>query len=618
MTTAPPRRPSAPPEPPHRRARYFRVPRRRRVWPAALGWTLFAIVGVAAAAAVAGYVYLGDTIASAVPDTPAAQRARAATLPVLPGEPTNILLIGSDKRPGPGDPGRSDTIMLVRMDPQRNFISMLSFPRDLYVPIPGYGTDKINAAYSHGADVSIKTVEQLTGQPVNKYMIVDFTGFANLVDALGGVYLDIDRRYYNKNVGTAATNYANIDLQPGYQRLNGSNALAYVRYRHTDTTYARDARQQLFLSELKRQTKDIGNLTSIGTFRSIFHRNIEWNISGPQEFISLLQEALVTPKDRIARTSIQGRDAFTAAGASIQVATPQAVATAVQQWREPQFVRPTDTTAKPKDPASVHVTVFNGSGRVLAAEDVAQALGDKRYATSMGGNAPTLTHEVSQVYYAPGFADPARRIADLLGPNATFAEGPTNGADVAVITGKDWPGHVFAPPPPPKQPPSRTISTTSLVSTLRAVHRQVPGLKIMVPLKLAAGSSVKIVRPYMIENRRDRQSLKMVFRTNPGGVPRYWGIEMTQMRNPPILDGQTGVISSGGRRYLTYYDGKNLQRLAFQVGGTTYWISNTLANDLSAGTIQEIAKSMRPLNRASLPRGQRNTPVAIETAGRTP
>ena len=89
-------------------------------------------------------------------------------------------------------------------------------------------------------------------------MIVDFTGFAKLVDEVGGVYLDIDRRYYNKNIGTLATNFADIDLQPGYQRLDGTDALSHVRYRHTDSDYARIARQQQFLSELKRQTKDSG------------------------------------------------------------------------------------------------------------------------------------------------------------------------------------------------------------------------------------------------------------------------------------------------------------------------------------------------------------------------
>ena len=239
------------------------------------------------------------------------------------------------------------------------------------MPIPGYGTDKINAAYSYGTDVTIETVEQLTGQPINHYVIIDFTGFEKLVDAVGGVYLDIDRRYFNENVGTAATNYSDIDLQPGYQRLDGSDALAYVRYRHTDSTYSRDARQQTFLSELKRQTKDLGNLTNVTNFRKIFGENIEFSIRDPQKFISLLELALVTPKDRIARVSINAGSDMTAAGASIQVASQGAIDEAVDAWREPEFEFGQKEAVKPISPQSVDVVVQNGSGRLLAAEDVA-------------------------------------------------------------------------------------------------------------------------------------------------------------------------------------------------------------------------------------------------------
>ena len=76
---------------------------------------------------------------------------------------------------------------------------------------------------------------------------IDFTGFQKLVDEVGSIYMDVDRRYYNKRDGTAAHNYDEIDLQPGYQKLNGADALDFVRYRHTDSDYARIARQQLFV-----------------------------------------------------------------------------------------------------------------------------------------------------------------------------------------------------------------------------------------------------------------------------------------------------------------------------------------------------------------------------------
>ena len=140
----------------------------------------------------------------------------------------------------------------------------------------------------------------------------------------------------------------------------------------------------------------------------------------------------------------------------------------------------------------------------------------------------------------------------------------------------------------------------------------------MAPLKVASDSSVRIVRPYRINTGSGDNgppAIKIVFEHD---YHEYWGIEMTSMKNPPIITGETGSFDSGGRKYLTFYDGKNLQRLAFRVGGVTYWISNTLNNDLSAKTMQEIAKSMRPLNRATLKKGRTDTAITVETEGSTP
>ena len=621
MTTAPPRPPVAPPEePPHQRARYFRMPHRRKLWPALVGWSLCSILGLVVAISIGGYIYLDDTLEQAAPNTAAAKAARAATRPVLPGEPTNILLIGSDTRPKEGDPGRSDSLIFVRMDPRRDFISMLSFPRDSYVPIPGVGTAKINEAYSYGPAKTIQTVEALTGQPVNYYVIIDFTGFQKLVDEVGGVYMDVDRRYYNKQDGTAAHNYDEIDLQPGYQKLNGADALDFVRYRHTDSDYARIARQQMFLSELKRQTKQLGNLTKPTALRKIFAENIETNLTNVPKFLSILELALTAPKDRIARVSIQGSGNMIN-GASVEEVSQSEIDAKVAEWKEPEFVQGDAGNAKPVNPATVDVTVLNGSGRVLQAESVAEALNVKRYATSVGGNADDFDHPTSEVYYAPAFREPARKIAQLLGPRATIGAltaKEARGNEVVVITGADWTGKLAAPPKRETEAAATTVDTTSLVETMRAIRSQVPGVKVMVPMKVAAGSSVKIVRAYKIDDKRDRQAVKIVFQTYIGGAAQYWGLEMTNMKNPPILEGRTGPINSGGREYSTYYDGKNLQRFAFTKGGTTYWISNTLQNGLSANTIQEIAKSLRPLNRAKLAKGHTDTPITVETAGSTP
>ncbi len=174
-----------------------------------------------------------------------------------PGGPRTQLVLGSDRRAKTatdaklGQEPNSDTIVLVRLDPKLERIAVLSLPRDLAVTIPGYADGaKINHAYKEGgARLTLKTVKHLfasaTGEPfvINSVIDVNFNGFQRAVNYVKGVYVDVDRRYYNPpNSGFAA-----IDIKAGYQRLVGSDALAYVRYRHADSDLFRSARQQDFL-----------------------------------------------------------------------------------------------------------------------------------------------------------------------------------------------------------------------------------------------------------------------------------------------------------------------------------------------------------------------------------
>src|SRR4051794_25734799 len=168
-----------------------------------------------------------------------------------------ILLIGSDHRPrAAGQKGqRSDTAILARVDPKRNRVALLSIPRDLYVEIPGHGHDRINMAFEWGGEKLLtRTVRETFGVKIVHFVEVDFRGFRKLVKDVGGVWIPVDQRYFNKNVGTFETNFADIDLQPGYQKLDGEQALAFARYRHYDSDIYRAARQQLVIREAVRQS----------------------------------------------------------------------------------------------------------------------------------------------------------------------------------------------------------------------------------------------------------------------------------------------------------------------------------------------------------------------------
>jgi LCP family protein required for cell wall assembly len=236
----------------------FFLPRSRggALWRFALAGVLV-ITCTAAATAVAGLMEVKTIGGYFIAPTIVHPRVQVPQ----PGEPQTILILGSDHRAGePQSAANSDTIMLVRLNADSDTINVLSVPRDLQVNIPlpnGYSqTAKINASYPLGGpNLVIKTLQRdvFPQLKVNHIVDINFLGFKKLVDAIGCVYTDVDRRYYNVNLGTADTNYSNIDIQAGYQKLCDNAALAYVRYRHTDTDIVRSARQQDFIRDAKNQ-----------------------------------------------------------------------------------------------------------------------------------------------------------------------------------------------------------------------------------------------------------------------------------------------------------------------------------------------------------------------------
>jgi LCP family protein required for cell wall assembly len=226
---------------------------------------------------------------------------------VSTGGPQTILVLGSDRRfkdIKDKVPARSDTMMLLRLDPGKGATSVLSVPRDLKVQIPtsrGYVTDKINAAYSMGGPaLAVRTVTNLLHIPINHVVNVNFGGFQRAVNRLGCVYVDVDRRYYHSNLGLPASQqYSEINVPAGYQKLCGSQALAFVRYRHLDTDLVRAARQQDFLRQAKEQI-GLGRLFGDrDQLLKIFGQYTETDISSSEAILRLLKLAFESAKNPI-------------------------------------------------------------------------------------------------------------------------------------------------------------------------------------------------------------------------------------------------------------------------------------------------------------------------------
>ena len=236
-----------------------------------------------------------------------------------PGDPQTLLLLGSDRRPKNNAEGaggaRSDTIMLVRLDPGKKATAVLSLPRDLKVEIPGHGVDKINAAYDYGGPaLTLDTVKQVTGLVVNHVINVHFTGFWRAVNAVGCVYADIDRRYFNDSA-----EYSYINIQPGYQRMCGRKALQYVRFRHEDTDIVRASRQQDFLRQAKQQITASDLIDNRDRLGHIFGRNTSTDgaLRNRKAVLSLLKLAVGTATHPIQEISFRGT-----LGASYVESTP--------------------------------------------------------------------------------------------------------------------------------------------------------------------------------------------------------------------------------------------------------------------------------------------------------
>ena len=237
---APREAPQTAPERDGRRPGAPSAPRRRRRWGRYLLTVLLAFVLLALVWAVLGYLAFRSGVAEAndrLPDR--AERTLAPEQGSLVSTPANLLLLGVDKGPGKGreGPGRADTMMLLRTDPDANRWGILSIPRDLRVPIEGLGEARINAAYAQGGPgLAVRTVRSLTGLDVHHVVVVDFRRFRDVVDALGGITVNVRRPIRSKFECPRRTQ-AECERWPGWrfrkgrQEMDGRRALIYARVR---------------------------------------------------------------------------------------------------------------------------------------------------------------------------------------------------------------------------------------------------------------------------------------------------------------------------------------------------------------------------------------------------
>jgi polyisoprenyl-teichoic acid--peptidoglycan teichoic acid transferase len=310
----------------------------RRMWlKFMLGGTLIVLL-VGAATATAGLLEVKD-VAEALNQN---RRLKISELtPAEAGAPQTILLLGSDVRRDDivnKRPGRSDTMMLVRLDPNKEATAALSIPRDLRVtyrlPNGNMTTDKLNSTYTYGGPkLVVKTLSNLLGVPINHVVDVNFRGFREAVDFIGCVFVDVDRKYFNDNSGGGPL-YATIDIEPGYQKLCGQDALDYVRFRHEDDDFVRAARQQSFLRDAKSQVGVQKVLEDRKEFARLFGKYATTDIRGTSDVLSLFKLVAFSAGRPVRQVKFQAGTA-TIGGGSYVIATPEQIRKAVDEFKNP-------------------------------------------------------------------------------------------------------------------------------------------------------------------------------------------------------------------------------------------------------------------------------------------
>ncbi len=284
-------------------------PPRRAWWMARR--VLVAAVGIVLLTGGATYVVARNEVGKVVEalgQNKTVKLAPRVLAPTSKGEPETLLLVGNDERAAPKDnPSgavlpHSNEMLLVRIDPSKPTISMLSIPRELQVTFTAPNgeviTNRINSAYTYGYEdgggttggvkLMVETLKHVLGIPViNHVFVTNFKKFKRAVDEMGCMYMTVDKRYYHVNE-PGGEQYFEINLQPGYQRLCGKQALEFVANRHESTSLIRDARDQRFLLEVK---AEYGStlFESREKFEHILGKAMETDLHGEEEVLQLLE-----------------------------------------------------------------------------------------------------------------------------------------------------------------------------------------------------------------------------------------------------------------------------------------------------------------------------------------
>jgi len=369
-----------------------------------------------------------------------------------PGDPFNVLLLGADYRPG-DTAYRTDTMIVAHVDPQKKKVWLLSIPRDTKVLIPGHGYEKINAAHFFGGPtLTVKVVKQFTGLPIDHYMEVNFKGFENAVNQMGGIWIDVPLAINDKKAARASAHDKAYKIAAGWQLLDGPHALTYMRSRSSYATQdiGRMGAQQIFFKALADQ---LAHKTDVPTMFRVVNAITPY-VQTDMSLTDMMKTAL-----SMKGAGSQSMYTATVPGTWIspyEVTDESKLAILISNFKNEEpydksanmssVPQPTSTPATTTStvggvvPSKVKITVKNGAGTSGWGAQAATILKTKGFTIKSVSNANQNVYKTTLVVYKTNLAA-AQAVAAALMPGTKIVKNRglySSPTEILVVIGRDW------------------------------------------------------------------------------------------------------------------------------------------------------------------------------------
>ncbi len=406
----------------------------------------------------AGIAAEGVAVADAAVTT-GDQPEAVAPAQVSQSQGVNVLFLGTDERADENEgPLRTDTIILATLDPQAQTAGMLSLPRDLWVPIPGFNmTTKINTAYGLGVgnnyagggpQLVMDTVSSFVGQEVPYYVRVNFDGFESLIDQIGGIDINVPKTIHDEQYPTADYGYETFHLDAGLQHLDGATALKYARTRNVDDDYSRSRRQQDVIRAILDSVRSADMLPTLLANAPSLLATLRCSISTNMpidKMIELATQVVNNPPQEVRQLVLDsryGEETYSAEGAWILLPDRAKVRAAVNTFfTPPALSSANESVAIGADPSAINVEILNGTGQPGSAAQVRDLLEARGWHIVSIGDADRGDYAQS-ILINYGVSDAViQQVSNALGMHTSLASvgGLNDGThiDMRIVLGRD-------------------------------------------------------------------------------------------------------------------------------------------------------------------------------------